>query len=113
MRTRHKPEQVIRSKLYEPLFQQLGFAFVAQKSSSSSTEVADYLLYDPNDRKKPDAAAEAKADAKAPVRHASAKPDTAGKASGDAKPAKPKTAAKPSKPKNTSKSSGGETKPAG
>src|SRR6266508_1746010 len=42
-----KPEQAIRSKLYEPLFQQLGFAFVAQKSSSSSAETPDYLLYAP------------------------------------------------------------------
>jgi D-alanyl-D-alanine carboxypeptidase len=68
--------------------------------------------------KKPDAAepkAEAKSDAKPPVRHANAgaKPADKPASVGDAKPAKPKTAAKPSKPKSTSKSTGGETKPAG
>jgi D-alanyl-D-alanine carboxypeptidase len=55
--------------------------------------------------KRPDASAEAKSDAKPPVRHANARPAAAT----EAKPAKPKTAAKPSKPKSTS----GETKPAG
>jgi D-alanyl-D-alanine carboxypeptidase len=61
--------------------------------------------------RKPDAAAEAKSDAKPPVRHANARPDAVkpAAATADAKPAKPKTAAKPSKPKSTS----GETKPAG
>jgi len=52
-----KPEQAIRSKLYEPLFQQLGFAFVAQKSSSSSAETPDYLLYAPGNLDKPVVAA--------------------------------------------------------
>jgi D-alanyl-D-alanine carboxypeptidase len=63
--------------------------------------------------KKQDAAADAKTDAKPPVRHASSKPDSAkpapAAAAGDAKPAKPKTATKPAKPKSTS----GDTKPAG
>ncbi len=52
-----KPEQAIRSKLYEPLFQQLGFVFVAQKSGSSSAETPDYLLYAPGSTDKPIAAA--------------------------------------------------------
>jgi hypothetical protein len=52
-----KPEQAIRSKLYEPLFQQLGFAFVAQKLGSSSAETPDYLLYAPGSMDKPVAAA--------------------------------------------------------
>ena len=59
--------------------------------------------------KRPDASAEAKSDAKPPVRHANARPDAKPAAATEAKPAKPKTAAKPSKPKSTS----GETKPAG
>lgn len=52
-----KPEAVVRAKLYEPLFQLLGFAFVAQKSASVAAEVADYVLYAPGQPDTPVAAA--------------------------------------------------------
>jgi len=91
-----------------------GAALIAAVAADADKQTVKHAKKSRIAAKKPDAAAEAKSDAKPPVRHASAKADTAaGKAAGDAKPAKPKTAAKPSKPKNTSKSSGGETKPAG
>ena len=60
-----KPEQTIRTNLYEPLFQQLGFAFVAQKLGSSAAETPygrdisrpSYLLYAPGKLDTPIAAA--------------------------------------------------------
>jgi hypothetical protein len=52
-----QPEDVIRKGLYEPVFELLGFAFETQKSSASAAATADYLLYPPNDRSKPIAAA--------------------------------------------------------
>jgi len=50
-------EQVIRSGLFEPTFQLLGFDFEEQKSGTSSSETPDYLLYAPGDQTKPIAAA--------------------------------------------------------
>jgi hypothetical protein len=50
-------EDVICKKLYEPVFTLLGFDVAKQKSGSSSAGKADYLLYAPNDKSKPIAAA--------------------------------------------------------
>lgn len=50
-------EQVIRSGLFEPTFQLLGFDFEEQKSGASFSETPDYLLYAPGDQTKPIAAA--------------------------------------------------------
>jgi hypothetical protein len=52
-----QPEDVIRKGLYEPVFKLLAFDFATQKSSASAAATADYLLYAPNDRSKPIAAA--------------------------------------------------------
>jgi very-short-patch-repair endonuclease len=52
-----QPEQVIRQKLYEPLFNLLGFDPQAIKTSSSSADEPDYLLYAPGDPSTPLAAA--------------------------------------------------------
>ena len=48
---------VICKELYEPVFKRLGFDVEKPKSGSSSTGKADYLLYAPNDKSKPIAAA--------------------------------------------------------
>lgn len=42
-----QPEQVVREKLYEPLFQSLGFQAVANKTGDSALDEADYTLYAP------------------------------------------------------------------
>jgi len=52
-----QPEGVIRQGLYEPVFKLLGLDFATQKSGASAAATADYLLYPPNDRSKPIAAA--------------------------------------------------------
>jgi hypothetical protein len=52
-----QPADVIRKGLYEPVFKLLGFDFAKQKSGASAAATADYLLYTPNDRSKPIAAA--------------------------------------------------------
>lgn len=52
-----KPEAVIRQGLFEPLFKKLGFEFVANTPASVLGEQADYLLYDPNNKQQPIAAA--------------------------------------------------------
>lgn len=48
-----KPEQMVRAGLYEPLFRELGFDFVAHKAGTSDTDEPDYKLYSPGDREKP------------------------------------------------------------
>ncbi len=50
-------EDVIRDGLFEPVFKLLGFHYVEQKSGSSSAEEPDYLLYSPDDKEQPIAAA--------------------------------------------------------
>ncbi|MBS1967730.1 MAG: Eco57I restriction-modification methylase domain-containing protein [Chloroflexi bacterium SZAS-1] len=52
-----QPEQQVRPQLYEPLFQQLGFAYAAQKPGDSAAPHADYMLYAPTDMHTPLAAA--------------------------------------------------------
>ena len=48
-----QPEQVVREKLYEPLFQSLGFEFQANKPGDNDLAEPDYKLYAPGDRSKP------------------------------------------------------------
>ncbi|MGB6397290.1 MAG: serine hydrolase [Bradyrhizobium sp.] len=86
-----------------------GAALIAAVASDSEKQTTRRGKRSRVAAKRPDASAEAKSDAKPPVRHANARPDAKPAAATEAKPAKPKTAAKPSKPKSTS----GETKPAG
>src|SRR6266481_898727 len=86
-----------------------GAALIAAVASDSEKQTTRRGKRSRVAAKRPDASAEAKSDAKPPVRHANARPDAKPAAVTEAKPAKPKTAAKPSKPKSTS----GETKPAG
>jgi D-alanyl-D-alanine carboxypeptidase len=86
-----------------------GAALIAAVASDSEKQTTRRGKRSRVAAKRPDASAEAKSDAKPPVRHANARPDAKPAATTEAKPAKPKTAAKPSKPKSTS----GETKPAG
>ena len=86
-----------------------GAALIAAVASDSEKQTTRRGKRSRVAAKKPDASAEAKSDARPPVRHANARPDAKPAAATEAKPAKPKTAAKPSKPKSTS----GETKPAG
>jgi D-alanyl-D-alanine carboxypeptidase len=86
-----------------------GAALIAAVASDSEKQTTRRGKRSRVAAKRPDASAEAKSDAKPPVRHANARPDAKPAAAIEAKPAKPKTAAKPSKPKSTS----GETKPAG
>ena len=50
-------EDVIRDGLFEPVFNLLGFHYVEQKSGSSSAEEPDYLLFSPDDKEQPIAAA--------------------------------------------------------
>jgi len=50
-------ENVIRKGLFEPTFKLLGFDFAEKKPGSSSAEDADYLLYAPDNKDKPIAAA--------------------------------------------------------
>lgn len=52
-----KPEALIRKDLFEPLFKQLGFEAIANKSGAASDQTADYLLYAPEDKNQPIAAA--------------------------------------------------------
>jgi D-alanyl-D-alanine carboxypeptidase len=86
-----------------------GAALIAAVASDSEKQTTRRGKRSRVAAKRPDASAEAKSDARPPVRHANARPDAKPAAATEAKPAKPKTAAKPSKPKSTS----GETKPAG
>jgi D-alanyl-D-alanine carboxypeptidase len=90
-----------------------GAALIAAVASDSEKQTTRRGKRSRVAAKKPDASAEAKSDARPPVRHTNARPDAKPAAATEAKPAKPKsgatTAAKPSKPKSTS----GETKPAG
>jgi D-alanyl-D-alanine carboxypeptidase len=87
-----------------------GAALIAAVASDSEKQTTRRGKRSRVAAKRPNAAAEAKSDAKPAIRHASARPDAKPSAATEAKPAKPKTAAKPSKPKSTS----GETKkPAG
>ena len=86
-----------------------GAALIAAVASNSEKQTTRRGKRSRVAAKRPDASAEAKSDARPPVRHANARPDAKPAAATEAKPAKPKTAAKPSKPKSTS----GETKPAG
>lgn len=46
-------EEVIRTHLFEPAFQALGFTFQSGKMGSSDTIEPDYYLYAPNDQSKP------------------------------------------------------------
>ncbi|MFQ5595761.1 MAG: DNA methyltransferase, partial [Anaerolineae bacterium] len=50
-------EQVIRQKLFEPLFASLGFEFQVRKGSAEDIEEPDYLLFAPGDGERPIAAA--------------------------------------------------------
>ena len=90
-----------------------GAALIAAVASDSEKQTTRRGKRSRVAAKRPDASAEAKSDARPPVRHTNARPDAKPAAATEAKPAKPKsgatTAAKPSKPKSTS----GETKPAG
>ncbi len=86
-----------------------GAALIAAVASNSEKQTTRRGKRSRVAAKRPDASAEAKSDARPPVRHANGRPDAKPAAATEAKPAKPKTAAKPSKPKSTS----GETKPAG
>ncbi|WP_422278552.1 serine hydrolase [Bradyrhizobium sp.] len=86
-----------------------GAALIAAVASDSEKQTTRRGKRSRVAAKRPDASAEAKSDARPPVRHANGRPDAKPAAATEAKPAKPKTAAKPSKPKSTS----GETKPAG
>jgi hypothetical protein len=52
-----QPEGVIRKGLYEPVFKLLGFDSVNKKSNASAAATADRLLYAPDDKTKPIAAA--------------------------------------------------------
>lgn len=52
-----KTEDVIRKGLFEPTFKLLGFDFAEKKPGSSSAEEADYLLYTPDNKEQPIAAA--------------------------------------------------------
>ena len=49
----NQPEQVVRDKLFEPLFQSLGFDFQVNKPGDFDLAVPDYTLYAPDDRSKP------------------------------------------------------------
>jgi hypothetical protein len=50
---RNQKEDVVREKLFEPMFEALGFGFKAGKGAGSGVDQHDYLLHAPGDGKKP------------------------------------------------------------